>query len=349
MRHVSPGLNPNFSKIWFNTRRIVTPGKGVGSGCLVNYLGSPGRTVVLVTNAHVVGGYTTVTCQDMTGPTAIERSAELLAIDYAHDLAVLRVIWEPQDNIPEGLTLGSCPRLGDLVHLCGFPAGVSTPRLCQGIVSGYDATRIEGHEVESLVVQAPVNQGSSGGPVCDSEGRLIGIVVAMIPRLRRNVSKPKSAPARAAVKYMEMALNPVDGLGFILNPADIGSMLASYRLIQSLGDNRTNIAPVVIPFPRKAFVQLQREIADIEPDELPKDTSCIGPFNIPPSRDSISLGFYGTTQRRLAASAEWFDVLAKHVPQFHFYLRGYMIVAYHKSPRYARGIWVDRVLLNLGA
>lgn len=340
-------VNPNYESVWRHTRRIVTPKKAVGTGCLVRSTSARGGSVLLVTNAHVVDGFARVSCEDLTGPNSILRDADLVAIDYTHDLAVLQIKWEPNDAVPQGLELGESPRLGDVVCLCGFPAGSSSPRLYQGLVSGLQDLPIEGHNVASLVVQAPVNEGSSGGPVCSPSGRLVGIVWAMNRRLRRNVQKPSSPSARAAISYMEQAMNPVDGFGFVLDPSDIEAMLASHKMVESLGDNKSIYPPVEIQFPRSAFVQLQRQVAGLNSKDLPPQTSCIGPFNITPDRASLLLGFHGSLQRELSVPKAWFKVLSENVPQFHFYLRGYTIVAYHKGPGYSRGIWVDRVQLAL--
>jgi hypothetical protein len=66
----------------------------------------------------------------------IERwDAEVIAIDYPHDLAILKCIgpgWLP------ALTLGKCPLPGADLWMCGYPLGVETPRLSPGIASGYE-------------------------------------------------------------------------------------------------------------------------------------------------------------------------------------------------------------------
>jgi hypothetical protein len=169
----------------------------------------------------------------------------------------------------------------------------------------------------------------------------------MNPRLRSQIAAPKSPAAREAVQYMAKAMNPVDGFGFVLDPADIQTMLASHRTVDAFGDNKTAFEPSCVSFPRKAFVQLQRQVAELHVNELPPNTSCIGPFNLTPDRKSLFLGFFGSQQKQIECPAEWFRILSQYVPQFHFYLRGYTIVAYHKGTGFARGIWVDRVQLEL--
>jgi serine protease Do len=78
----------------------------------------------------------------------------------------------------------------------GFPGiGGDTLTLTKGIISGFDS------EFGFYKVSAAINAGNSGGPVLDSQGRLIGIATAVFRRERdTNVGlvRPIDA-ARAAI------------------------------------------------------------------------------------------------------------------------------------------------------
>jgi hypothetical protein len=143
---------------------------------------------------------------------------------------------------------------------------------------------------------------------------------------------------------MEDAMIPVDGFGYVLDPSEIENMMQSFSYINNLGPDRTKFAPRTVPFPRQAFVNLQKQIADYDAD-LPANMSCIGPFNIFDGR--IWLGFHGEDQIELDPPEEWLELCRKYLREYHFYLKGYTVVAYHKKPRYSSGIWVDKIELKI--
>ena len=135
-----------------------------GSGVVV----APGR---IVTNAHNLGPQTvTVTFAD--GRTA---EAEPLGVDVDGDLAVLGC--DTGDAPAIGASPDGAPEIGTPVFALSNPGGRG-PRVSFGIVSatqrsfrGPRGRRITG----SLEHTAPLLPGSSGGPVTDADGRLLGI------------------------------------------------------------------------------------------------------------------------------------------------------------------------------
>lgn len=151
------------------------PRLGSGTGFYVN-------ATDLVTNAHVVEF-----CASMRDPQG--RRLSLVRIDHQLDLALLRADRQNDEWLqvaaPEPL------RLGAGVYLMGFPLygelGNSVI-VTRGVVSsrsGYLGRRANfGHT-------APTQPGNSGGPVLDSNGRVIGVAVARVSRLYRN---PDVAP-----------------------------------------------------------------------------------------------------------------------------------------------------------
>ncbi len=101
-------------------------------------------------------------------------AAEVLWSDYELDLAILSL-----DDFQVGETRPLQIRydelkLGDEISVFGFPSlGGDTLTLTKGIISGFD--NVEGF----YKVSAVLNSGNSGGPVLDSQGRLIGIATAV--------------------------------------------------------------------------------------------------------------------------------------------------------------------------
>ena len=124
----------------------------------------------ILTNAHNLhGDGVTVTFSD--GRSAV---AKPLGIDGDGDLAILEVDTGGAPALEPGdLT----PRIGTPVVALGNPNGHG-PRVTFGFVSGTDRAfrGPRGRRVAGAVEHtAPLMPGSSGGPIVDLEGRLVGI------------------------------------------------------------------------------------------------------------------------------------------------------------------------------
>jgi S1-C subfamily serine protease len=122
----------------------------------------------LVTNAHVVEGGTP---HLRTGPARIP--VEVERVDVENDLAVLRATVTLD---APALRLGSgTPAIGSEVFALGNPQGLERS-ISVGLLSG---VREVGPNT-LLQVTAPVSPGSSGGPVVDRDGVVIGVTVGTI-------------------------------------------------------------------------------------------------------------------------------------------------------------------------
>lgn len=134
-----------------------------------------GGEIVVLTNAHVVRGSGTVTLRAADGtPLAARvlgsvagRDAALLAVDAPLPDAV-----EPLDQGPE-------PGAGDRLVVAGHPADV--PTAAGGTVVSRERRAGYGGSSDVLVVDTPVDGGSSGGAVLDEQGRVVGLVAAKDP------------------------------------------------------------------------------------------------------------------------------------------------------------------------
>jgi hypothetical protein len=121
----------------------------------------------VLTNAHVVEGQTSVRLQ--VGKASY--TARVVTVSTATDLAVLQV-FNANPTQPT-LTLGSVspPRVGQEVVAVGSALGVLSNTVTRGIVS---AVRKVG-AVTLIQTDAAINPGSSGGPLVDRSGQVIGI------------------------------------------------------------------------------------------------------------------------------------------------------------------------------
>ncbi|MFZ2330573.1 MAG: S1C family serine protease, partial [Atribacterota bacterium] len=93
------------------------------------------------------------------------------AIDLNHDLIILRVPGIISSNLPLGNS--DSVQVGETVYVAGNPQGLEGT-FSHGIVSGI---RLVGND-KLLQITAPISPGSSGGPVLNNRGEVIGISFA---------------------------------------------------------------------------------------------------------------------------------------------------------------------------
>ena len=152
----------------------MTTQRAVGSGVVIVDRG------VILTSLHVVSGASRVRVQFEDG---LETDAAIVNTQPEHDLAVLQAREIPDDL--QAATLRSAKRLveGEHVTAVGFPFGIG-PSVSHGVISGlkrqYQAP--DGEHVLSDLIQfdAAANPGSSGGPLVNTAGEVIGIVTAIL-------------------------------------------------------------------------------------------------------------------------------------------------------------------------
>ncbi len=145
-------------------------GDGLGSGVIVNASGA------VLTAYHVVDDATSIRLSFVDGT----RSGAIVAtVDAENDIAVLVPHRTPQPIVPA--VLGGAGQIGDEAYAVGHPLGF-TGSLTSGVISGLDRS-IDGPDGTTLrgLIQfdAAVNPGSSGGPLLDRGGQVIGIVTAL--------------------------------------------------------------------------------------------------------------------------------------------------------------------------
>jgi S1-C subfamily serine protease len=106
-------------------------------------------------------------------------TAQVIGQDSSNDLALLTSDIQ-QLNIPQ---LRLSPRLGEDIVVDGFP--LSGMLASSGNVTAGNVTALAGLGNDSRLMQisAPGQPGSSGGPVLDRNGSVVGIIVSKQMRL----------------------------------------------------------------------------------------------------------------------------------------------------------------------
>jgi serine protease Do len=159
------GMNPNMRQ--FHSGPI----RALGSGFIVDPSG------YVVTNNHVVRNGTDIKVTLQDGTTL---PAKVVGTDPVGDLAVLKV--EAGHPLP-AVQFGDSSKahVGDWVISVGNPFGLGGT-VTAGIVSasGRDVpSEDRSAYVDYLQVDAPINQGNSGGPTFNEDGQVIGINTAI--------------------------------------------------------------------------------------------------------------------------------------------------------------------------
>jgi len=148
---------------------LVRTGHDLGTGVIVADDGT------ILTANHVVAGGGSIAVTFADGITA---SATVAAANPKLDIATLTPAKLPQVVVPANL--GGGADVGASVVAIGNPLGL-TDSVSSGVISGLDRTADTDHGRFSGLIQfdASVNPGSSGGPLLDAHGLVIGIVVSL--------------------------------------------------------------------------------------------------------------------------------------------------------------------------
>ncbi len=127
-----------------------------------------------VTNNHVVSGSKTV---EITIDSGRIYTARVIGADERTDIALIKV--DGRSDFPVATFAERIPRVGDWVLAVGNPFGLGGT-VTAGIVSARGRDIGAGPYDDFLQIDAPVNQGNSGGPTFNVEGKVIGLNTAIV-------------------------------------------------------------------------------------------------------------------------------------------------------------------------
>ena len=140
-----------------------------GSGFIIDADGTVVTNNHVVRNAHAI----TITLSDGT-----ELPAKLVGTDPRSDLAVLKI---KADHKLPFVALGNSGtvRPGEWVVAMGNPFGLGGS-VTAGIVSALGRDIGSGPYDDYIQVDAPINQGNSGGPLFTQDGHVVGVNTAIL-------------------------------------------------------------------------------------------------------------------------------------------------------------------------
>jgi S1-C subfamily serine protease len=149
----------------------------LGSGVFIDRQGH------LITNLHVIKGVARAEVKLSQGE--VFPLTEMVASDEKADLVKLVV------NLPGGAphylaVSGARPEVGQRVVVLGSPLGLERT-VSEGLVSAIRTVRDRG---EFLQISAPIAPGSSGGPVVNMTGQVIGIATFQVRGQNINFAVP---------------------------------------------------------------------------------------------------------------------------------------------------------------
>lgn len=185
--------------------------RGIGSGFFVTKDG------YLLTNFHVVreAERLEVKYKDKT------YAARVVAVDSVNDLAVVKVAGADFSPLP--ISRKDSADLGDEVFTIGFPniemQGLE-PKYTDGKISSLAGMQDDASEYQ---ISVPVQPGNSGGPLCNPNGEVVGIVVARlndIAALRESGAVPQNVNYAVKVKHALHLLQTVKGLDMPPSPSN---------------------------------------------------------------------------------------------------------------------------------
>lgn len=207
---------------------------GFGSGFVVMRRGqsdSDAGSPYFVTNQHVVGLSELVRVQWGVAPQMI--AAQVVYVDENYDLAVLRLVDGVVQQFPleAGFGFASDPaRDQDVVIAAGYPGigGEPSYQVTRGYVSNEAVSLpIDDGGQRHLQHTAPIDPGSSGGPLLNEAGKIVGMnTLKIFGREGVGLAVPASA--------IEAALEKVTTLDQMPDPTAASAARACESILKAL-------------------------------------------------------------------------------------------------------------------
>ena len=170
----------------------------IGSGF---YISTDGK---IATNYHVIEGAASAIVKEVGSDEKISVDS-IIQMRAEHDLAIIKI---KRTTNPVVVGKDETLLVGERVVAIGNPEGLEGT-VSEGIVSGFRSVT---EDFRIIQITAPISQGSSGGPLFNSKGEVIGIATASIVSGQNlNFAIPISTLNNlSSQKILNLKLNQVD-------------------------------------------------------------------------------------------------------------------------------------------
>ncbi|MFA6988680.1 MAG: trypsin-like peptidase domain-containing protein [Candidatus Gastranaerophilaceae bacterium] len=170
----------------------LADGVSSGTGCIIDNKG------IILTSSHVIEGSDNIL---VTLPDGVEKKAKILdIIGENNDLALLKI---DNNKLLKPIKLGDSTKIkvGQKVLALGNPFGFNGT-LTTGIISRIDYKR------NKIQTDAAINPGSSGGPLVNISGEVIGINQSIYnpDNNKSNIGIGFAVPVNAANRFISKAI-----------------------------------------------------------------------------------------------------------------------------------------------
>lgn len=183
---VETSISTSVDKVYDRTVFVISLSKGkqVSTGTGFIYKIENGKAYIM-TNNHVIDGGDTAKVEFNDNDKQYE--VTIVGGDTYSDIAVLTLDLKKAGIEVEAVEVGKSvgAKLGDTVFTVGAPMGINYKgTVTKGIISGLERlvevslsnTSSSDYYLKVLQIDAAVNPGNSGGPLCDVSGKVIGII-----------------------------------------------------------------------------------------------------------------------------------------------------------------------------
>ena len=161
---IAPHGFTDYERAALRVRNLGCGGVSTGSGFAIS-------DHVFVTNRHVVGGAALLQVSTFDGhDVAVSATGAAVIADLA-------LVWT-KEPLPSAISLAPTnPTVGARVTAVGYPLGGELTTT-QGKVTGYAPDIVGWSSLPMLLNDAPIEHGSSGSPLINDGGQLVGVVYA---------------------------------------------------------------------------------------------------------------------------------------------------------------------------
>ncbi len=172
-----------------------------GTGFLVQGVDGSSDRIFVFTAAHVVMGANKIRVRFADGE---QRTVDVLKIDRKKDIALLKFREGSEPDRPHNAVTLSSRELSDgepVLAISGaFGFGLSSS---QGIVSAQNVNLSSRSRLNLIQTDAAINPGSSGGPLFDSQGRVIGLISNIYSKTGTFSGAAFAVPTSALIKALD--------------------------------------------------------------------------------------------------------------------------------------------------